>query len=93
MSTFPMTAHRTGNAHPSRLARVLAVVAILFLAAAVWAQSAADGYAPVVNGNIHAVVVRADGKAVIGGDFGGLPGQAVPQSRRGNRQRVTTSVP
>src|SRR6185503_16093520 len=39
------------------------------------AQNADDGYAASVNGTISAVVVLADGKAVIGGSFTQVNGQ------------------
>ena len=62
----------------SRKIRLLLVSAIVLLAGRtmpVIAQSALDGFDPNANGPIRAVVVQADGKILIGGDFTtlGLP--------------------
>ncbi len=61
-----------------RIAASLLVLSMLALVPDAHAQNAADGYAPQVDNHIYAVVVQADGKALIGGDFTEVNGQPCP---------------
>ena len=57
---------------PSRVLRVLFGVVIVLLATdlgTTCAQSPLDGFDPNANGTVRAVVVQADGKILLGGDF------------------------
>ena len=47
---------------------------LLFSASAIFAQSALDGFNPNPDGPIRAVVVQADGKILVGGEFGSIGG-------------------
>src|SRR3954465_6133133 len=54
-----------------KVRKLFALTALLLVSIAGMAhgQSALDGFDPNANGLVHAVVVQADGKILIGGDF------------------------
>ena len=46
-----------------------AAFAVMMFATATAAQNALDGFDPNANGTVRAIVVQADGKIIIGGNF------------------------
>ena len=84
---------RTGISHVlamnpiSRKIRLLLVPVIVLLAgtaAPILAQSALDGFDPNANGTVRVMVVQADGKILVGGDFTSVSpngGPAVTRNR------------
>ncbi len=69
-----------------RIARLLLLyVALPLFCGVALAQSAADGYAPVVDGTIYVIRLQADGKALIGGSFNNVNGFPHKNLARVNR--------
>lgn len=78
-SWLPSGDRRTAAAGARRWSPALAALALLAATLGpASAQDAEDGYAPAVNGTVHAMVALADGQALIGGAFTSIDGQSCP---------------
>ncbi|MEP7337404.1 MAG: delta-60 repeat domain-containing protein, partial [Acidobacteriota bacterium] len=63
------------NFYYRTLSLALVVMFLIWCGGTAKAQSAADGFAPNINGLVYAVAVQADGKMVVGGNFTTVNGQ------------------
>ncbi len=64
---------------------LLALMALPLMSGNAAAQSAADGFAPVVDGTVYAIKLQGDGRILIGGDFDNVNGTPHKNLARLNR--------